>query len=174
MSTVKWKQPDGNVFISSGFDLQVLFRVAASMDVDWDTGLPSDVLALVAKKGRANQMKIMREVSKSWQQGFELAVRGISIGSVEHPVLPWGLEVAQRFPALTQLGLGNSLIDTAWLETLQTLPNLNRLFLGGPKTTLKISDADMVHLQVWLTVMLNPEQRAQEIVFEIRCFSSPF
>lgn len=36
--------------------------------VDWDKGLPPDVLALVAKAGGLEALKGMRGVSKAWQE----------------------------------------------------------------------------------------------------------
>lgn len=39
------------------------------LDIDWDKGLPLDILSLVAKTGGLVEMKVMREVSSrasSW------------------------------------------------------------------------------------------------------------
>lgn len=107
---------------------------------DWDKGLPDDVLALVAKAGGVNEMKSMRQVSKTWQLGFELGVQGITILEVhpmlppgmQHPMLPQGMEAAGRFPALTKLDLGRSAAVAAlpWLINLRAFPNLDTLILG--------------------------------------------
>lgn len=47
--------------------------------MDWDKGLPSEALALVAKARGTDNAKKIREVSKTWQQGFDLGVTGIKI-----------------------------------------------------------------------------------------------
>lgn len=96
------------------------------MDIDWDKGLPLDVLSLVAQTLGMNQMKIMRGVCKTWQQGFEMGVTGIKITSLGHPALPSGLELAQRFPGLTMLDLGKRAISTEWLEELREDPTVRK------------------------------------------------
>lgn len=54
---------------------------------NWDTGLTADILGLVAKAGGIKEMAVMRQVSKTWKQGFELGVSGITV-SFEAPMLP--------------------------------------------------------------------------------------
>lgn len=128
-------------------------------DIDWDKGLPSDVLALVAKAGGNSDMKVMRGISKTWQQGFELAVTGITL-DYEYPFIPPEEEpapgwfgpscqprrpkgasanplflTAVRFPRLTRLALGKCAADEAWLETLRAFPNLKSLDLGLGRDT---------------------------------------
>lgn len=133
---------------------------SASMNVDWDTGLPTDVLALVAKAGGIQQMKIMRSISKSWQQGFELAITSLAITKLEHTVLPPGVAAGHRFPCVACLKLGYSAVDTEWLENLGAFPNLDSVTLGGLSASLgpflgferglalRLDDAAMRHLQV--------------------------
>lgn len=111
--------------------------VTCEVDVDWDSGLPPDVLALVAKAGGVSDTKSMREVSKSWQQGFELGVTGIAIVHTEHPVLPPVLEVAQRFPGLTRLDLSRSATNAARLGNVRVLPKLESLVLGHRNMTCR-------------------------------------
>lgn len=93
--------------------------------------LPPDVLALIAQAGGLEGMKRMRGVNKSWREGFELCVRGITIARVYHPVLPSVVEAARRFPGLNMLDLGNSITSIAWLEDLHILPKLDSLVLGN-------------------------------------------
>lgn len=128
------------------------------LHVEWDKGLPQDVLALVAKAGGVEVMKSMRGVCKTWQLGFELAVQGITINSPDHPTLPSGVEFGQRFSGLTKLDIGHSAAETAllWLENLRVFPRLVGLCLGehngihyaGPRSLAwGIADSDMAHTQ---------------------------
>lgn len=100
--------------------------------IDWDKGLPPDVLALVAKAGGLSAMKDMRGVSKTWQEGFELGVTGIRVSPLD-PVLPDGGIACRRFPMLTMLDVGDSSADEAWLQTLRAFPKLSSLVLGYSK-----------------------------------------
>lgn len=138
------------------------------VEVDWDKGLPPDVIALVAKAGGIKDMKFMRGISKSWKEGYELGVTSITV-CLRHPVLPLGLEVAQRFTGLVKLEIGLSTTSVTWLETLHELPRLNSLALGGhPMTTnslgLHLTDADMSHLQV-CSVLAGFENKAASLLF---------
>lgn len=94
--------------------------------IDWDQGLPLDVLALVAKAGGLSDMQAMRSVSKSWQQGFELGVGGITL----RKALPLLNFTAQRFPGLTHLDISGSTVPEAWLQSLRVFPKLNSVALG--------------------------------------------
>lgn len=98
--------------------------------------LPLDVLALVAKAGASLQeMKGMRGLNKTWQQGFELVVTGITI-SLDDPMLPSGEAAAIRFPGLLKLDLGNSSAEESWLENLpKAFPKLTHLVLGHKLNT---------------------------------------
>lgn len=118
-------------------------------EVNWASGLPGDVLALIAKSGGVPDMKIMREVCKTWQSGFGIAVRGIKIPP-EAPVLPEGEELAQRVPGLTRLDLGESAMGEAWLQNLHAFPNLRVLVLGRATVhgafASRLTDAGLTHL----------------------------
>lgn len=105
-------------------------RELESLGVDWDKGLPPDLLALVARAADMQETKVMRRVSRTWQQGFELGVRCIAV-HFEDPVLPNWLKTAQRFPALTMLDLGASRTSTNWLANLRAFPKLRSLKLGS-------------------------------------------
>lgn len=97
---------------------------------DWDQGLPLDVLALVA--GGSNLLKAMREVSKTWQKGFDYSVTKLRVGP-EGPLLPLGGGVfCERFYAVTLLNLERSLIAEADLAHLAGLNRLRILQLGNP------------------------------------------
>lgn len=122
--------------------------------VDWDKGLPVDVLALVAKARGVKKMKSMRGVSKTWQQGFELGVARIAIRKPEYPVL--GSDAPLRFPFLTQIKLGMSAADAASLEALQGFLRLDRLYLGHSYSQIpvlpgalscRLADSDLQHLR---------------------------
>lgn len=97
--------------------------------VDWDQGLTPDVLALVAKMGGLEEMKGMLGTSKTWQEGYELAVISIKL-SYTDTMLPAGAAAAQRFPGLTSLAIGASAAPDGWLENLQRFPGLRNLDLG--------------------------------------------
>lgn len=108
---------------------------------DWENGLPTDVLALVAKAGGVGQMKCMREVCKSWQAGFGLSVTCLkaSYGGFDFfvptsdPLRAEGLRahiLKDRFPALTSLKLtveGSSLSKASLMR-----------FRGLPITSLNL------------------------------------
>lgn len=142
-----------------------------SQDVDWDRGLPLEVLALVAKAGGTMAMKGMRGASRTWQQGFDLGVAGIGIFDDTKPVLTCGAcilyrpphqfprsEVTLGFPGLPKLDLGQSAIRPAWLKKLKLFPRLDILIhglstylRGSPSSlALHLSDFHMLHLRVCL------------------------
>lgn len=100
--------------------------------VDWDKGLPPDVLGLVAKAGGVPEMKAMRGVSHSWQQGFELGVGGVIIRMAKRQVPPLREVTVQRFPGLTHLDLAERSVPEAWLQNLRAFPKLKSLALGFP------------------------------------------
>lgn len=70
--------------------------------VDWGTGLPVDVLALVAQ-GR-DDLKAMRGVNKEWREGFELSVTQIRVGP-EGPVRLASGTLQARLPVKLSLPL---------------------------------------------------------------------
>lgn len=96
-------------------------------------------------------MKGMRVACKTWQQGFELAVRSIRI-SFHDPNLPFGPGATRRFPGLTSLDIGCSAADESWLWTLPRLPKLEGLVMGkaalSTQSTLsrRLSDASLQDL----------------------------
>lgn len=100
--------------------------------------------------GGRRAMLAMRGVSHSWQSGFERSVKSLRIGAAG-PVPPPGNLLAERFPGLTSLNLGNSTTETAWLENLRAFPNLRTLVLGdflpGGSFTYRLADADLRHLE---------------------------
>lgn len=124
--------------------------------VDWDKGLPPDVLALVAKAGGLEAMKQMRGVSSQWQEGFELGVNRIKV-FLKGPLLPRGGKAALRFPMLSSLDLGDSATDEAWLESLHAVCKLGSLVLGKDEELLwvditkklggRLTDAGVQHLR---------------------------
>lgn len=116
--------------------------------------LPLDVLTTVARAGDSLQeMRGMRGLNKTWQQGFELAVTGITI-SLNDPMLPSA--AARRFPGLLKLDLGNCSAEESWLEDLpKAFPRLKHLVLGrrlntdGYQQSLasRLSDGGLQHIQ---------------------------
>lgn len=132
------------------------------MNVGWSTGLPIDVLALVARAGGVSEMKRMRSVCKSWQEGFDLGVTGIGICELQHPVLPSGVAAASRFPGLTQLDLGCSAVGKDWLDHLGAFSKLEILTLGGwpdglgpgGALSVRLKAVDMKRIQVCVMLLL--------------------
>lgn len=130
--------------------------------VDWDKGLPLDVLALVARTWKLDpNMKGMQSVSKTWQQGFDYGVSQIAICyEIDPEKSPFRADSAQRFPGLTTLNLGPSepapeareRID-AILVNLRGFKKLHTLVLGLEKEeTLEcirssVSDSWIQHLE---------------------------
>lgn len=118
---------------------------------DWAQGLPSDVLALVAKAG-GDGVKAMRGVNRHWQCGFELGVRCIRV-PWKSPSLYMGTDMALRFPSLTSLDLGESSLKLNWLRKLQYLPKLRVLVLGctsvpgNSHLAARLTNAGMRHLR---------------------------
>lgn len=78
-------------------------------------------------------LKAMREVSRSWQEGFEGGVRSINV-SRGGPELPRGGQLARRFPGLVLLNIGDSLMDEdRLLDLWDSNPKLTSLVLNGPE-----------------------------------------
>lgn len=102
---------------------------------DWDKGLPTDVLAMVA--GGRDDLKGMREVCKSWQIGFEARATTIIL-SPHGSFLPPGPALQERFPALSALDLAWSLMHQSALGGLQRVTSLCSLKLG-------VSHAETLH-----------------------------
>lgn len=93
---------------------------------DWAKGLPLEVLANLA--GGRDDLKAMRGLNKTWQQGFEGSVTALRVGP-SGPFLPDTFP--HRFPDLTSLCLGESLMAEVDLAQLAGLKNLRILNLGG-------------------------------------------
>lgn len=127
---------------------------------DWGEGLPVDLLALVA--GGRDDLKEMRSVRKTWQQGFESSVtvmrqRSYGSGKIDQdfidfleqglPALP--SKFSERFPALTLLDLSHFPADEQSLRNLAGLKHLRSLILGpeffsteGTDSGLSVSEAE--------------------------------
>lgn len=71
-------------------------------EVNWGTGLPIDVLALVARG--CSELRSMQLVNKTWKLGFDLSITTLKI-SRYRPAQPLGWEFADRFPCLTSLDI---------------------------------------------------------------------
>lgn len=95
--------------------------------IDWDQRMPLDVLAAVA--GGRNDLKAMRLVCHGWQAGFERSVSSITV-SRKGALLPEAASLAQRFPWLSSLDIGDSQMDESFLGQLNRLPRLRTLTLG--------------------------------------------
>lgn len=98
--------------------------------VDWDKGLAVELLALIAMEGGIKGMKAMRLVCKTWQQGFELSVTSIKV-HFGNPYLHWMGDTALRFPAVTNLDLGECYAQGANIWRVHDFPILNSLILGA-------------------------------------------
>lgn len=107
---------------------QTFFSTLQGEDLpDWDKGLPVDILGQVA--GGKDELKAMRGVSKTWQQGFEISVKGIvGTGSCR---LPSAADVKRRFPRLTTLDVALCTVEESSLECLAGIRNLTNLRLGN-------------------------------------------
>lgn len=90
-------------------------------EVDWDKGLPIDLLSTVA--GGRDILKAMRGVSHTWQAGFEASVKSITV-PWKAPPLPPASKFAERFPELISINLGESRLDQASLVSLAELRKL--------------------------------------------------
>lgn len=119
----------------------------------WDNGLPAEVLALVASLGGIVDLKAMRAVSKTWQTGFELAVKGIIVPNIS-PVLPEGEELVARFPELANLNIGASHVnlEQSWLQNLAAPRKLRCLTLGSSEFSIssfasQVTSASLANLQ---------------------------
>lgn len=106
--------------------------------VDWEKGLPLDILAIVAQSSSwqtLQGMQNMRVVCKYWQQGFEMAITRLRIGkrswhsgrNLIRP--PTDGTFARRFPALTELDLGKCEMTEKQLVCLQGMTQLRSLVI---------------------------------------------
>lgn len=106
----------------------------------WDY-LPDELLRAIVFAGGALSMKMMREVNKSWQSGFESCVTHITVQKGRPYVdLPLASAIRARFPLLKGV-------------TLNCLhfPNYNRFdlfnnFYGVPLTRLELIHCNGLYL----------------------------
>lgn len=112
------------------------YRLQDEPAPSWAEGLPLDVLALVA--GGTCEMKAMRGVCSSWQQGFERSVSKIKI-TQDGALFPADGSFSQRFSGLVSLDLGESLIEEADLSSLAGLKGLQTLSMGKVFYSMKIA-----------------------------------
>lgn len=104
------------------------------MQPDWDKGLPTEVLGLLARCF-PNAMEAMREVSKTWKEGFEGSVSRITVYPItlldrapgQFP--PQDGSFAARFPMLSRIRLGKWPLVDEDLRCLQGLRALAHLSL---------------------------------------------
>lgn len=149
--------------------------------IDWDKGLPLDLLFAVAR-GR-DALKVMRQVSRTWKAGYEGSVTSIKL-SESGPMIPPGGAFARRFPSvrsielgdyykpaespdenigrlvgaqITCLALSGPLTDSG-LAQLREIPQLTRLSLRGCS---KITDAGLSCLRGLLLQDLDLGGRGQ-------------
>lgn len=95
------------------------------MAPDWDKGLPTGVLSLVA--GGRNELKAMRGVSCNWKDEFEGSVSKITTG--EGPQLPTASLLSSRFPGLTSLLLWKHKMGLDSLRSFSSLRKVAQLSL---------------------------------------------
>lgn len=84
-----------------------------AMEVDWDKGLPLELLSAVA--GGQDLLKAMRGVSLTWKAGYEASVKKIKL-SRYGPMLPAGGVFALRFPAARSVDLSASRLVRSHLD----------------------------------------------------------
>lgn len=99
------------------------------MAEDWGKGLPKGVLAMIA--GGSDSLKVMREVSKSWQDGFEGSVTKMKVRGAG-PLLPSDGALATRMPQLSSLDLGAACMDEKDLKNLAGKKNAKFLVFNQP------------------------------------------
>lgn len=92
-------------------------------------GLSLELLALVAKLGGPRDARVMREVSKDWQAGFEMSISHLRFNH-RFGGLPSARRLGQRFPSLTSLDIGETTVGDGWLGTLRYLRQVATLTLG--------------------------------------------
>lgn len=116
-------------------------RMASS--VDWDKGLPTDVLALLARGSDA--LKAMRAVCTSWKTGFDCSITTLKV-SCHGPALPHVTAISERFPMLACLSLEGYPLCAAEAKALRGIRSLARLILGGEHDMVQPSDAVLKQL----------------------------
>lgn len=95
-------------------------------EVDWKEGLPLEILSAVA--GGCDELKAMRGVCHSWQQGFESSVSNIT-PKPGAPLLQSVNDLSSRFPGLTSLYLMKHEMGGASLGSFSGLRKLAKLTL---------------------------------------------
>lgn len=123
-------------------------------DLDWDKGLPLDLLSAVA--GGRDELKAMRGVCRTWKAGFEASVTKFKV-SCQGPILPPGGAFANRFPAARRVDFGRKCCKWVYkkppMEEGALIENLGRL-VGAHITCLvlcgmgeALTDAGMAQLR---------------------------
>lgn len=113
--------------------------------VDWDKGLPLGILSAVA--GGRDDLKVMREVSHSWQEGFEGSVSVIKGGP--GPALESIKDLPSRFPCLTSLLLWKHEMGQASLRRYSSLRKLSKLSLAEPDFVFGEEEQDSHLEHLW-------------------------
>lgn len=101
--------------------------------------------------GGRDDLKAMRAVSKTWQEGYEISVTKIRIAK-QGPVLSAGGSFASRFPLLTSLHLEYCILNNPGLQNLKGLNRLVDLSLRDPSNisdlqTSLVSDEHLFYLR---------------------------
>lgn len=99
---------------------------------DWGRDLPIDVLAVVAQAcGHLSEARGMHAVCKTWTAGFDASVVKMTYADGKQcPPLPRGGTLAERFPGLTELHIGNCQVaEEGLVGCLQGLKKLTLLSL---------------------------------------------
>lgn len=121
-----------------------LGAMVQEMQPDWGMGLPLNVLGLVARG--CDSAKAMREVSRTWQVGFEESVTKIKI---VHGSPSPGPCFSYRFPKLASLILAHS-VDPSSLENLKGSKLSTLVFAPNnawSRSESELRDADLAHLK---------------------------
>lgn len=121
-------------------------------ELDWDKGLPLDLLSAIAVAGGHEAMKAMRGVSHTWKAGYERSVTAIKLTRTG-PMLPPGGAFAGRFPAARSVDFQKCLMAKERpAESLERLAGAQITCVALPDcgTLLRnktLDDSDIAHLR---------------------------
>ena len=111
----------------------MLFGAGSMNRADWDKGLPYDVMAIMMEAAPGSTLST-RVVSKTWQISADGLVTKLKI-PYQGPVPKSFFKLGDRFPALTSLDVGASLLDVHQTSPApRASPSSSPLTLGARKS----------------------------------------